>query len=126
MLVPLEIPQHLRFGRSRDGHAQASTEERGLMATRDATERTVGQRAERTGVRLTGQRFETKWAPLTTEFWAMLAVIVATLIAAAAADNFDAPRAWTIAGIVATGYIVSRGLAKAGSAHRDADAMRDY
>jgi hypothetical protein len=96
------------------------------MATRDATERTVGQRAERTGVRLTGQRFETKWAPLTTEFWAMLAVIVATLIAAAAADNFDAPRAWTIVGIVATGYIVSRGLAKAGSAHRDADATRDY
>jgi hypothetical protein len=95
------------------------------MATRDATERTVGQRAERTGVRLTGQRFETKWAPLTTEFWAMLAVIVATLIAAAAADNFDAPRAWTILGIVATGYIVSRGLAKAGSAHRDADSMRD-
>ena len=38
------------------------------MATRDATERTVGRRAERTGVRLTGQRFETKWAPLTTEF----------------------------------------------------------
>jgi hypothetical protein len=42
------------------------------------------------------------------------------------ADNFDAPRAWLIVGIVATGYIVSRGLAKAGSAHRDADATREY
>ena len=95
------------------------------MATRDATERTVGQRAERTGVRLTGQRFETKWAPLTTEFWAMVGVIVATLIAAAVAENFDAPRAWVIVGFVAAAYIVSRGLAKAGSAHRDADAGRD-
>jgi hypothetical protein len=89
-------------------------------------EETVGQRAERTGVRLTGRRDETKWAPLTTEFWAMIGVIAATLIAAASADNFDAPRAWLIIGIIATGYIVSRGLAKAGSAHRDAGATRDY
>ena len=95
------------------------------MATRDATETTVGQRAERTGVRLTGRRFETKWAPLTTEFWAMVGVIVVTLIAAAVADNFDAPRAWVIVGFVASAYIVSRGLAKAGSAHRDPDAWRD-
>lgn len=92
------------------------------MASRDATERTVGQRAERAGVRLTGRRDETKWAPLTTEFWAMIGIIGATLIAAAVADNLDAPRAWLIVGIVATGYIVSRGLAKAGNAHRDADA----
>ena len=95
------------------------------MATREGSEATVGQRAERTGVRLTGRRFETKWAPLTTEFWAMTGVIIATLIAAAVADNFDAPRAWVIVGIVAAAYIVSRGLAKAGSAHRDPDAWRD-
>jgi hypothetical protein len=95
------------------------------MATRASTESTVGQRAERTGARLTGRRFETKWAPLTTEFWAMVGVIVVTLIAAAVADNFDAPRAWVIVGFVASAYIVSRGLAKAGSAHRDADAWRD-
>jgi hypothetical protein len=93
------------------------------MAIHDAT---VGQRAERAGVRLTGRRYETKWAPLTTEFWAMIAVIGAVLIAAAVADNFEAPRAWLIAGIVATGYIVSRGLAKAGNAHRDDHAARDY
>ena len=89
------------------------------MATRDATERPVGERVELAGVRLTGRRSETKWAPLTTEFWAMIGVIVATLIAAAVADNFDAPRAWTIVGFVAAAYIVSRGLAKAGNAHRD-------
>jgi hypothetical protein len=76
---------------------------------------------ELTGTRLTGRRSETKWAALTTEFWAMLGVIVATLIAAAVADNFDAPRAWVIVGFVAAAYIVSRGFAKAGTAHRDPD-----
>ena len=95
------------------------TNKGGDLATTQASDRTVGERAERAGVQLTGDRFETKWAPLTTEFWAMLGVIVATLIAAAVADNFDAPRAWLIVGIVATGYIVSRGLAKAGTSHRD-------
>jgi hypothetical protein len=96
------------------------------MATRAATDETVGERAERAGVRLTGRRYETKWAPLTTEFWAMVLVIAVTLIAAAVADNFDAPRAWLIVGVVATGYIVSRGLAKAGNAHRDDDRARNY
>ena len=91
------------------------------MATQDTK---VGQRAERTGVKLTGRRDETKWAPLTTEFWAMLGVIVATLIAAAAADNFDAPRAWLIVGFVAAAYIVSRGLAKSGTTHRDDGTSR--
>jgi hypothetical protein len=96
------------------------------MATREVTERSVGQRADHTGVRSTAHRSETKWAPLTTEFWAMAGVIAATLIAAASADNFDAPRAWLIVGIVATGYIVSRGLAKAGTSTRDYDKARDF
>ena len=65
------------------------------------------------------KREETKASFLTTEFWAMVAVIAAVLIACAQADNFDAPRAWTIVGAVAIGYMVSRGLAKSGSAHRD-------
>jgi hypothetical protein len=96
------------------------------VATRDLTEGTIGERAERAGVRLTGRRFETKWAPLTTEFWAMIGIIAVTLIAAAVADNFDAPRAWLIVGIVATGYIVSRGLAKAGNSHHGDDGPRTY
>jgi hypothetical protein len=96
------------------------------VATRATTEGTIGERAERAGVRLTGRRFETKWAPLTTEFWAMVGIIVATLIAAAVADNFDAPRAWLIVGIVATGYIVSRGLAKAGNSHHGDDGSRGH
>jgi hypothetical protein len=65
------------------------------------------------------KREETKASFLTTEFWAMVGVIAAILIACAQADNFDAPRAWTIVGAVAIGYMISRGLAKSGSAHRD-------
>jgi hypothetical protein len=67
------------------------------------------------------RREETKAAFLTTEFYAMIGVIAAVLIACAQADNFDAPRAWTIVGAVAIGYMISRGLAKSGSAHRNRD-----
>ena len=45
------------------------------MSTQGATERPVGERVERAGVRLTGRRFVTKRVPLTTEFWAMVGVI---------------------------------------------------
>lgn len=66
-------------------------------------------------------RDETKPSFLTTEFYAMIGAIAAILVAAAQADNFDAPRAWTLVAAVAIGYMVSRGLAKSGSAHRDRD-----
>lgn len=56
----------------------------------------------------------------------MVVVIGLTLIAAAVADNLDAPRAWLIVGIVATGYIISRGLAKSGNAHRPLEDARNY
>ena len=67
------------------------------------------------------RREETKASFLTTEFWAMIGVIAAILVAAQQADNFDAPLAWTLVAAVAIGYMVSRGLAKSGSAHRDRD-----
>jgi hypothetical protein len=44
-------------------------------------------------------------------------------VAAQQADNIDAPRAWTLVAAVA-GYMVSRGLAKSGSDHRDRDGDR--
>ena len=87
------------------------------MATRDLTEGTIGERAERAGVRLTGRRFETKWAPLTTEFWAMVILIVAVLIAAAISDSLEDRRAWTLATIIGAAYILSRGFAKSGTGH---------
>jgi hypothetical protein len=64
---------------------------------------------------------ETKPSFLTTEFYAMIAGIVGVLIAAQQADNLDAPLAWTLATAIAIGYIVSRGLAKSGSAYRNGD-----
>ena len=81
--------------------------------------------ASRSGViaRLTT---ETKHALKTTEFWAMVAIVVGILVASAIVgqgdgngngnvDAFPAVRAWLYVAIVAVGYMVSRGLAKAGS-----------
>jgi hypothetical protein len=59
---------------------------------------------------------ETKPFFLTSEFWVGVLTVVALLVATSA-DNYDAPRAWTLVAVVASAYIVSRGLAKAGSRH---------
>lgn len=64
---------------------------------------------------------ETKPSFKTTELLTMLGVVAAVLIASAVADNFDAPRAWTLVAIVASAYMVARGLAKSGSRHFDSD-----
>jgi hypothetical protein len=67
---------------------------------------------------------ETKSALKTTEFWAMVGVIVAILVSAAVinggdtapgSDEFIARQAWLYVAIVAVGYMLSRGLAKSGS-----------
>jgi len=62
---------------------------------------------------MTGAHDETKWAPLTTEFWAMVVLIVVILIAAIS-NSLNDVRAWTLVTVVGTGYILSRGIAKAG------------
>ena len=66
---------------------------------------------------------ETKHAFKTTEFLAMVAVIVGILVSAAVikggdsggTDEFVARQAWLYVSIVAGSYFVSRGLAKSGS-----------
>jgi len=69
---------------------------------------------------------ETKHSLKTTEFWAMVAIIAGILIASWMigqgdgngnndVDAFPAQRAWLYVAIVGVGYMVSRGLAKAGS-----------
>lgn len=78
---------------------------------------------------------ETKAAFKTTEFWAMVVVIVGILVAAAAikggdtapgTDEFIAKQAWLYVAIVAVGYMISRGLAKSGSREPyEADQDRD-
>jgi hypothetical protein len=63
---------------------------------------------------------ETKAAFKTTEFFSYLAVLVGILIAGAVVDSADAGgygarQVWLYATILTVGYMVSRGLAKAGS-----------
>jgi hypothetical protein len=64
---------------------------------------------------------ETKPSFKTTELLTMVVIVAAILIAAASADNFDAPRAWTLVAVVASAYMIARGLAKSGSRHIDSD-----
>jgi hypothetical protein len=86
----------------------------------------VGASTDRTAGRDLVRRLstETKQAFKTTEFWAMVAVIVGILVAAASikggdtapgTDEFIARQAWLYVAIVAVGYMISRGLAKSGS-----------
>lgn len=70
------------------------------------------------------QHDETKPSFLTTEFYAMVGVIVALLVAAKASDSFGDVRAWTLVSAVAIGYMISRGLAKSGSTHIHTDDAR--
>ena len=67
---------------------------------------------------------ETKAAVKTTEFVAYIAVLVSILIAGAvtkasgyagAHDPFRADRVWLYVTVLSVGYMISRGLAKAGS-----------
>jgi hypothetical protein len=96
------------------------------MSTTGAT-RPTGAIDERSGDR-SNQRAhvarrlvtETKAAFKTTEFFAFLAVLTGILVSAAMVDEnnaggFGAKQAWLYATILTVGYMVSRGLAKAGS-----------
>ena len=66
---------------------------------------------------------ETKASFKTTEFFAYLAVVVGLLIAGntvegqeGGADYFAADKVWLYITLLTVGYMISRGLAKAGSA----------
>jgi hypothetical protein len=68
---------------------------------------------------------ETKLSFKTTEFYAMAGVIVAILAAAAYSDSLGDVRAWTLVAGVAAAYIISRGLAKAGSSYTGDQSPRN-
>lgn len=85
-------------------------------ARADGLERN-GQTQDRRGRRLVT---ETKSAFKTTEFIAYVVMVVGVLIAALIVDEsnaggFGARQAWLYVTILTVGYMVSRGLAKAGS-----------
>ena len=76
---------------------------------------------------------ETKQAFKTTEFWAMVGLVVAILVSAAAikggdtsgTDEFIARQAWLYVAIVGSAYMIARGLAKAGSRDPYTDTSDD-
>ena len=82
------------------------------MATAERTERARGITPLGVGSRGFD---ETKLSLKTTEFWAMVGIIVAILIATAVSDSLGDVRAWTLVAAVAIGYMISRGLAKSGT-----------
>jgi hypothetical protein len=92
------------------------------MATIETSERTRTSASPRVARRSFD---ETKLSLKTTEFWAMGGVIGAILIAAAVSDSLGDVRAWTLVTVVAAAYIVSRGLAKAGSSYTGGDDPLD-
>jgi hypothetical protein len=91
------------------------------MATSTATSTRLPADGRATAERGTVRRStETKASFKTTEFFAYLAVLAGILLSAAVVDEanaggFGARQAWLYATILTVGYMVSRGLAKAGS-----------
>lgn len=76
----------------------------------------VGQRAE---VRDTARDWnETKASIKTTELIVLVLAVIGVLVASRLDDSLDGQLAWTLVAALAIGYMVSRGLAKAGSAYR--------
>jgi hypothetical protein len=77
--------------------------------------------------RRTSHQNETKPAYKTTEFIIYILAVIAVIIASAVVDKgdngqgFSAQTAWMFITWLTIGYMVSRGLAKAGSAHRSRD-----
>ena len=100
------------------------------MATTRATGNARVDTARRTGVRraIAERNHETKASFKTTEFWAMIVLVVSILVSAAVinggdngTDEFIARNAWLYVSILGAGYFVSRGLAKSGSYEPDQD-----
>ena len=100
------------------------------MATTGATGSTRVDTPRTNGIRgrIAERAHETKASFKTTEFWAMLGLVVTILVSAAVinggdngTDEFIAKQAWLYVSILGAGYFISRGLAKSGSYEPDAD-----
>jgi hypothetical protein len=103
------------------------------MATRGATSGDLATSRPGVGRNVRRLATETKQAFKTTEFWAMLGLIVSILVSAAlikggdnGTDEFIARQAWLYVSILGAGYFVSRGLAKSGSREPYTDDASDH
>jgi hypothetical protein len=99
------------------------------MATTGATGSTRADSSRTGGIaRIGDNNHETKASFKTTEFWAMIVLVVSILVSAAlikggdnGTDEFIARNAWLYVSILGAGYFISRGLAKSGSYEPDRD-----
>jgi hypothetical protein len=99
------------------------------MTTTDSTTNTPTYRADAAGhtaeTRSGFKSAETKSAFKTTELIVFVLSVLGVLIAAAVTDNrddgqgFGARSAWLYVTLLSIGYMISRGLAKAGSRERN-------
>ena len=64
---------------------------------------------------------ETKPSFKTTEMIVMLAAIAGVLVASTMDDSLNTLWTWILIAALAIGYMLSRGLAKSGSQHRDSN-----
>jgi hypothetical protein len=98
------------------------------MATTGATGSTRVDSPRSNGVSVSDRNHETKASFKTSEFWAMIVLVVTILVSAAlidggdnGTDEFIARNAWLYVSILAGAYFISRGLAKSGSYEPDRD-----
>jgi hypothetical protein len=92
------------------------------MATHSATGADTGRRSGALSRATRRLATETKQAFKTTEFWAMVALVVAILIAGNSIESAEggpdilaADKVWLYITILGSAYMISRGLAKSGS-----------
>lgn|SRR5690349_4692997 len=64
---------------------------------------------------------ETKWSFKTTELLTLVVAALGLLITALTSDSFGPREAWRLGTALAVGYMLSRGLAKAGKGTYDDD-----
>ena len=94
------------------------------MTTTDSTTNTPSYTADANARRHTTETKETTSAFKTTELIVFVLSVLGVLIAAAVTDNgddgqgFGARTAWLYVTLLSIGYMISRGLAKAGSRQR--------
>jgi hypothetical protein len=99
-----------------------------MAATTPGVDQPRVNRAHDDGPAISRRATETKASFKTTEFFVYIAVLVGLFVAGAVTkagsngnDVFGAHQVWLYATILSIGYIVSRGLAKAGSRERYTD-----
>jgi hypothetical protein len=86
------------------------------MATHMTEQLSASERDPLTG-QPAGSVIETKEFLRTSEFWMVVASIFGLMIAGLALDRLDSPGVSLLVTLLVMGYTLSRGIAKAGSAH---------